>query len=225
MSRVLIIADTHAPCMLERYPYWLKTIYEQWSCDRVVHIGDLVDWASISYHPKAPSLKNSEVEFEQAMDQVQALYKLFPRVDWLIGNHDALSERQALDCGLPTLVLKDYAKLWKVDKWTVHPRFADLMIDGIIYRHGDKGRGGAMPAFSNAQSEFAKGLVQGHWHASAGVMYGANKNRRYFGLQVGCGINISKSAMDYGKKFSKRPVLGCGIVIDGKFPLFEPMEL
>ena len=76
MSRVLVIADTHAPCMLDSYPFWLKTIYEQWSCDRVVHIGDLVDWASISYHPKAPSLKNSEAEFEQAMDQVQTLYKL-----------------------------------------------------------------------------------------------------------------------------------------------------
>ncbi len=210
--------------MLDSYPFWLKTIYEQWSCDRVVMIGDLVDWASISYHPKAPSLKNSEFEFEQAMEQVQTLYKLFPKADWLIGNHDALSERQALDCGLPTLVLKDYAKLWKVDKWTVHPRFADLIIDGIIYRHGDKGRGGFFPALSNALLEFTS-VVQGHYHSVGGVMYNANNKAKYFGLQVGCGINISRSAMDYGKKFSKRPVLGCGIVIDGKFPLFEPMEL
>ena len=223
MSRVLVIGDTHAPCMHPGYPDFLHSIFDQWQCDRIIHIGDLVDWASINYHPKAPSLKNSELEFEQAMKQVQILYSLFPNVDWLIGNHDALSERQALDVGLPKLVLKDYTKLWRVDNWKAYPRYADLFVDGVIYRHGDKGRGGLMPAFFNAQSEF-RSCVQGHYHSSAGVMYGANQKCRYFGLQVGCGVDIKKAAMEYGVKYAKRPVLGCGVVIDGT-PMFEPMEL
>ena len=85
------------------------------------------------------------------------------------------------------------------------------------------GKGGSFPALSNAQSEFAS-VVQGHYHAVGGVMYGANNRAKYFGGQTGCGINISAAAFDYGKKFSKRPVLGAMVVIDGN-PYFEPMSL
>ena len=66
MARVLIIGDTHAPAMRPDYVPFLQKIHAKYRCNRVVHIGDLVDWASISYHPKAPSLKNSEEEFERA---------------------------------------------------------------------------------------------------------------------------------------------------------------
>lgn len=224
MSNVLVIGDTHAPCMLEGYVDFLADLHSAWNIDRVVHIGDLVDWASISYHPKAPSLKNSEVEFEQAMDQVQELYEAFPEVDWLIGNHDSLTERQATDLGLPLNVLKDYDQLWEVPGWTIHPRFTDLEIDGVIYRHGDKGKGGQNPAILNAQAEF-QSVVQGHFHGAAGVTFGANNNKRYFGMQVGCGVDYRKAAMQYGVKFSRKPILGAGIVIDGSTPIFEPMPL
>jgi len=220
--RVLVIGDTHAPCMDVRYIKFLSDLHDQWNINRIVHIGDLVDNAAISYHPKSPSLRDSEREFSLAMDQVQMLYRLFPtKVDWLVGNHDALTERNMADCGLPRSALMDYTELWEIPKWVAHPRFTDLEIDGVIYRHGDKGKGGAMPAYSNAQSEFCS-VVQGHYHAVGGVMYGANNKARYFGGQTGCGINISAAAFDYGKKFSKRPVLGAMVVIDGN-PFFEPM--
>ena len=224
MSNVLVIGDTHCPCMHDGYVDFLLDIQEAWSCDRVVHIGDVVDWCSISYHPKAPSLKNSEAEFDKAFAQVQELYAAFPELDWMIGNHDSLTERQATDLGLPLNVLKDYDALWEVDGWRVHPRFSDLVIDGVMYRHGDKGKGGAMPAFANAQGEF-QSMVQGHFHAAAGVMYGANQNMRYFGLQTGCGTDYRKAAMQYGVKYSKKPILGCGVVIDGSTAIFEPMTL
>ena len=51
------------------YIDFLCDIREQWDCDKVVHIGDMVDWATL-LPPKAPSLKNSEAEFEKAMEQV-----------------------------------------------------------------------------------------------------------------------------------------------------------
>ena len=224
MARVLVIGDTHAPYMDKRYPKFLTSIQQQWQTNRTVMIGDLVDWSSISFHnPKAPALKNSEREFADAMEQVQEIYSRFPKADWLVGNHDALTERQALDVGLPSVVLRDYAKLWDVPRWEVYPRYHDLIIDDVIYRHGDKGKGGAMPAFANAQSEFMS-VVQGHFHAVGGMMFGANKRTRYFGLQVGCGINETKAAFQYSKKFARRPVLGCGVVIDG-VPVFEPMPI
>jgi predicted phosphodiesterase len=223
-NNVLVIGDTHCPAMLPEYVDFLQDIQESWGCDRVVHIGDLVDWASISYHPKAPSLKNSEAEFEHAAAQVADLYAAFPEADWLIGNHDSLTERQATDLGLPLNVLKDYDELWGVQGWTVHPRYADLIIDGVCYRHGDKGKGGSMPAFMNAKTEF-QSVVQGHFHASAGVLFGANINQRFFGMQVGSGVDYRKAAMAYGVKYSSKPLLGCGVVIQGETPIFEPMLL
>ena len=66
MARVLVIGDTHCPVMHKGYVSFLQKIADSWSVDKVVHIGDMVDWASISYHPKAPSLKNSEAEYEKA---------------------------------------------------------------------------------------------------------------------------------------------------------------
>lgn len=223
MSRVLVIGDTHCPTMLEGYVDHLQEVHSAWDCDRVVHIGDLVDWASISYHPKAPSLKNSEFEFGKAMEQVQELYDAFPEADWMIGNHDALTERNALDCGMPLSVLRNYTELWEIPGWTAHERYSDLIIDDVIYRHGDRGLGGRCAAYRNAQTEF-QSIVQGHLHASANIVYGANRNARYFGMQVGSGVDYRLAAHAYGVKYSAKPILSCGVVIDG-VPILEVMDL
>jgi predicted phosphodiesterase len=224
MSKVLIIGDTHCPAMLDGYVPFLKKTYKKYKCTEVVHIGDLVDWASISFHPKAPSLKNSEDEFSKATKQVVQLYKAFPNVTWLIGNHDALTERQASEVGLPLTVLKDYAELWNVPNWTVIPRFDNIEIDGVMYQHGDRGLGGAMAASRNAKAEYCS-VVQGHLHSQAGVVYNANLRNCTFGMQVGCGVDYKVEAMAYGKKYNQKPIVGCGVVLDGTTAIFEPMPL
>jgi predicted phosphodiesterase len=225
MARVLVVGDTHCPVMMDGYADFLSEMIDWWDCDRIVHIGDLVDWASISYHPKAPSLKNSEAEFERAFSQVQELYQALGKdVDWLVGNHDALTERQATDLGLPLQVLKEYDELWQVSGWNVIPRYGTLTIDGVLYQHGDRGKQGRMAALNNAKAEFCS-VVQGHTHSQAGVEYFANHNLRVFGMQVGCGVDYRKAAMSYGKKFNSKPILGCGIVLDGHTAVFEPMDL
>ena len=111
MARVLIIGDTHTPGMRCGYVDFLKRIADDYSVNRIVHIGDLVDWASISFHEKSPALRNAAHEFKAARRQVASLVKAFPRADWLIGNHDALTERQAVTVGLPPQLLRDYADM------------------------------------------------------------------------------------------------------------------
>lgn len=226
MSRVLVIGDTHCPAMLEGYPTFLEDMYTQWDCDRVVHIGDLVDFHAISFHQTQFGLESIEQEMEDAREQVGLLTDTFPDADYMIGNHSALPSRQAAEVGLPPSMLKSLAEIVNLPKgWTVHPRHHDLVIDGVIYRHGDKGRSNQQnAAFLNAQQEFTS-VVQGHFHAQAGVCYGANKSTRYFGLQVGCGTDPTSPYMDYSKIYSKRPILGCGIVLDGDYAAFEPMPL
>jgi predicted phosphodiesterase len=225
MSNVLIIGDTHAPCMRKDYVPFLKKTYEKYKCNKVVHIGDLVDWCAISYHPKDPSLMDSRREFHAAKKQVQQLYRAFPKATWLIGNHDCLPSRRASDIGLPSEVMQDYATLWGVHDWEVIPRYGQKEIDGVLYQHGDRGRSGQINgAFLNAQEEH-KSVVQGHLHAQMAVNYFANNRTRLFGMQTGSGCDSTALAQDYGKKYNKKPLLGCGIVLNGVTAIVEPMKL
>jgi len=152
--------------------------------------------------------------------------EVFQEADYLIGNHSALPVRQAREVGLPPSMLVSLQELMDMpDSWTIHPRHSDLVIDDVIYRHGDKGRSNQLnAAFLNASNEF-RSVVQGHFHAQAGVVYGANQRQRYFGLQVGCGTDPRSPYMNYSTVYSKRPLLGCGIVIDGEYATFEPLHL
>ena len=221
---VLVIGDTHAPTMHRNYIKFLKKIHKKHDCGRVVHIGDLVDWNSISFHDSEAFMPNPVDEFAQAKKQVKALHKAFPRADLLIGNHDSLPSRQASKLGLPEDVLRDFDRLWELDGWTIHPRYADLEINDVIYRHGDKGVGGLMAAYKNCKAEF-KSVVQGHLHAQAGVVYHANGSDCVFGMQVGCGVDHRHPAMNYGRVYAAKPVLGCGVVYSSKLAHFEPMFL
>ena len=209
--------------MLPEYPKFLRQVYDEWGCDRVVHIGDLVDWNSISYHPKHSSLANPDKELKQARKQVAKLYKEFPEADWLIGNHDALPRRKNIDAMIPDAILRDENDLWGVPNWRVHERFTDLIIDGVIYRHGDKGRGGSVnAAYLNSSAEHSS-LVQGHFHAQAGVICQTSQQGTLFGLQVGCGMDWKHPNMEYAKKFAHKPNLGCGVVYQGEEAHFVPM--
>ena len=134
-----------------------------------------------------------------------------------------IAVRNAGSAGLPLQVLKDYAELWDVG-WTVHPRFSKLEIDGVLYAHGDSGRGGQDAAFQQAKDNF-RSTVIGHFHAQAGVKWWANPEFRVFGLAVGCGIAASRMQFEYGRKITAKSILGCGVVLGGRQAYFEPWLL
>jgi predicted phosphodiesterase len=223
MATVLVIGDTHCPGMRRGYVDFLQQIADKHGIDRVVHIGDLVDWAAISYHEKLPGLPGAKDEVRTARRQVAQLAKAFPKADWLIGNHDSLPERQAATAGLPGELLRSQADFWQVE-WNVLPRFTKYIIDGVIYSHGDAGKGGMMAALKQAKDNFQSTVV-GHFHAQAGVQWYANPEHRIFGLSAGCGIDAAKLAFSYGAKFPSKPILGCGVVVNGKQAIFEPWLL
>lgn len=224
MSNVLVIPDTHCPCMLEKFPEFLWSIYQKYDCDRVVHIGDLVNWQAISFHTKVMGQPDSTTEYHMAWNQVQELYWYFPEVTWLIGNHDALPQRQAATLGLPDGILKSEVDMWDVQGWEVIPRWGKAIIDGVQYQHGDRGKGGQFAAILNAKEEF-KSLVQGDKHAQAGVCWYANQSARVFGMSVGVGLDHEMAAFEYGMKFNSKPIVGCGVVLNGQQAVFEPMDL
>lgn len=223
MATVLVIGDTHCPAMRDGYIRFLQRIADKYSVNRVVHIGDLADWSSISFHQRSPRMSNPSREFAEAHRQIHRLAEAFPKADWMIGNHDALTVRQAEEVGLPAEALKSYSELWEL-KWKVHERFSTIEIDGVLYSHGEVGRGGQDAAFNQCRDQF-QSVVIGHFHSNAGVKYWVNHSDRVFGLSVGCGIDADKLAFEYGRKFTRKPVLGCGVVIGGNVAIFEPWLL
>ena len=225
MSRVLIIGDTHCPALDLRYVDFLLEIYDQWQCDKVIHIGDLVDNTALSFHLKKPQQKDPLAEYEKAMGQVEILTSAFPKVTMLLGNHDVLPYRWAAEVGIPEEMMRDFGSIFNLPKgWNVLPRYAQHVVDRVIYQHGDRGRGGRMSAMNNAKAEF-RSVVQGHFHAQAGIEFYANLGTRIFGMQVGCGTDWKHASMEYGIKFSQKPILSCGVVLDGQTPIVEPMVL
>ena len=223
MSTVLVIGDTHCPGMRRGYVDFLQRTADKYGCDRVVCIGDVVDWAAISFHEKLPGMPGAKAEVKQARRQVTQLAAAFPTAEWLIGNHDALPERQATTAGLPSELLRCHADFWGVE-WSVLPRYTKHIIDGVIYSHGDGGKGGMCAALKQAKDNFQSTVI-GHFHAQAGVQWYANPEYRIFGMSVGCGIDAEKLAFSYGAKFPAKPILGCGVVINGKQAVFEPWLL
>lgn len=224
MSRVLVIGDTHAPCMLDGYVDFLKDVHKAWDCTDVVHIGDLIDWHSISFHLKTVGTPDVLGEIEAAHEQVQQLYKAFPKVTVMTGNHDAIPSRRLAEMIMPDSMLRPEKEYWEVPGWTFKPRYDQLVIDGVIYQHGDRGKGGQNAAMKNAQAEF-RSVVQGHLHSQMGVQWFANSQVRIFAMQTGCGVDHKMMAMEYGRKFNAKPLIGCGVVVDGKYPYTEPMPL
>jgi hypothetical protein len=209
--------------MLEGYAEWCADVFDLWQCERIIHIGDLADFHAASFHDSEIGFFDVVSEMDAAREQIQHMQDVFgPDVEVLQGNHDANLGRKMKAAGLDPSLLRKPADIWGVD-WRFHRRYEKLMIDDVIYMHGDQGKGGKAPALAKAEGEWMS-VVCGHHHSAAGVWYGCNANTRYFGMNVGCGVDHRHAVMAYGATFAAKPMLGCGVVIDG-VPYFEPMPL
>lgn len=221
MARVGIIGDTHIPYELDGYLEFCKDIFEQWNCDTIVHIGDLVDHHALSFHDNEPSLKNAEGELEDARMRLQPWYEAFPELYLCEGNHDLIPKRQLTKIGMnaerwmrPLNDVYDMPEGWKM--------VDEVMIDGVLYHHGYTANG--VNGFRNDAIKRMCRTVSGHAHGNAGVSATASSHRLVWGMAVGCGVDVKSMAMVYGKHFLQKPIIACGVVIDGVLPVVEFMD-
>lgn len=222
---VLAIPDLHCPGMLADFPDFLWQVKKKWKCDRFVCLGDVFNFGAVSYHLRMSHELNFDAEIEQARNQVKQIARRFPKLDVLVGNHDDLVGRRADDGGIPRAMLRGFNDFWGLPKtWKWHKRYTQLKVDGVIYQHGDRGRGGEQAAFKNAKDEH-RSVVQGHHHSQCGIWYASNLDRLIFGMQAGCGMDRSNPIFQYAKIYTKKPIIACGVIIDGKYPYIERMVL
>ena len=210
MSRVLVIGDIHAPATHKDYFSFIKRIQKKHNTDRTVFIGDIVDNEAISFHEKSPELPGAMDEYKTAMKIVKKWHKAFPNAKVCIGNHDERISRRAKSQGIPSIYLKNYNEIYDSDGWAWAYRHE---IDNVIYTHGI-GWGGKTPSF-NAACHCQQSVVSGHVHSIAAINWISNGVNPIFGMNVGAGVDYSHPAMNYGKFTLKKPVFGCGVVING----------
>ena len=222
MARVGIIGDTHIPYELDGYLEFCKETFDDWEVDTVVHIGDLVDHHALSFHDSEPTLKGANGELEDAREHLKPWYETFPEVVLINGNHDLIPARQLTKIGIdaetwmrPLAEVYDFPKGWRIED--------EYEIDGVLYHHGYTS--GGVNGFRNDAQARMCNTVSGHCHGNAGVSATASHHRLVWGMAVGCGVDNSTMAMVYGKHFKNKPIIACGVVIDGKLPVVEFMDL
>ena len=218
MSRVLVIGDLHIPWERTGYFQFCCDLYEQWDCDTVVFIGDVVDSHAVSFHKKHPEMPGALQEYKQVKKQVRRWYRHFPKAVVTIGNHDERVIRVARDNGIPEVYLKSYKANWGTSNWRWKHSH---IIDNVYYYHGT-GQGGEYPA-ANAVRKMLMSVVMGHNHTASGVKYYTNPTRRVFGCDTGAGCDDKALAFAYSVNNKRRSVLSAAIVIDG-VPYIEPMR-
>jgi predicted phosphodiesterase len=220
-KRVGIIGDTHLPYELDGYLEFCQETFDRHGVDTVVHIGDFVDNHSLSFHDSEPMLHNVMGEYESAFERAQDWYEAFPVATLIMGNHDRIPARQMAKLGMaPSIYMKPIEELLGMPEgWTVANQ---VEIDNVLYHHGETA--GGINGFRKDAEQRMRCTVSGHNHSNAGISATATDQELVWGLAVGCGVNQKHMAFAYGKNFAKKPIISCGVVIDG-VPHIEYMNL
>jgi len=222
MSKVMTIGDTHLPFDHPNYLKFLIDTYNREKPDTMVHIGDFMDLYALSRFTLDPDVQGQKPEWEASLKRAKLYYKAFPQMYWIQGNHDQRAYRQAQTVGLGKLFMKEMNKVFQCPPdWEI---CTSKQIDGVNYFHGVAAGGGTgWQMYSQRQGRSA---VIGHIHSVGGVRYHQNvEGKQVFTMAVGCGVDDSAYAFQYGKESASKSMLGCGIVENGTVAKFIPMDL
>ena len=213
---VLCISDTHFPVHHADTFDFLSDLKKEFKPTKIIHIGDEVEFAGMSFHDHDPDARSPGDEYREAHKCMQTLFKLFPKIDFCSSNHGARLYRRAYSAGIPKAMVKDYQQLWDAPSTAIWHR--RIVVDDVMYFHGDpySGRNAAF----NAMKECHRSIVQGHTHSFGGIQYSAFQDKEdyttLFALNVGCLIDTKSAAFDYGWKYRNKPTIGCGVVVRGQ---------
>lgn len=217
---VLLISDQHHPFEHQDMIPFLKELNSRFRYDMVINMGDEIDGNAISFHEKDPDLYSPSDELEKAIEHLQPLYKLFPKMELLDSNHGSLVYRKTKFAGLPSRVLKTYREILEAPKGWDWSRDITINTDlgPVFLTHGKTSASGKL------SKNMAMNSVQAHFHSKFQIDYWGSPVGLYWDMHVGCLVDDHSLAMAYNKTTLQRPVIGVGQIINGK-PQLVPMVL
>ena len=219
-KRILVISDMHLPYQHKDAIKFLAEIKKEFKPDRVINIGDLLDFHAISMHTHDPDLASAGHELTMARKYVKELESIYPQVTEVDSNHSSLVYRRAIKYGMSREFLKEYGDFLGTKKWNWVDDLTLTMSNGqrCFFTHG---RSADVLKVSQTMGMSA---VQGHYHTKFVVSYWANPDNLFFAMNVGCLINQKSLSMNYAKNFRTRVFLVCAIILDC-IPRLLPMQL
>lgn len=220
-SRILFISDQHIPYHHPQLISFLRHLKEKYNPTRIVNLGDELDKHALSYHDSDPDLDSSGTELKKSLPVIAELHALFPEMDLIESNHGSLVWRKAKTHGISRAYIKSYNEVLQVGPgWKWHPDLVLQLPDGQeVYVHHGK----SAQAIRVAQ-QMGMNHVCGHYHESFGIQYYSTPSKLIWGMNTGCLIDRKSLAFTYNNVNIKRPVIGTGLIIDGK-PILETMKL
>jgi hypothetical protein len=219
MANVLHIPDLHSPFIHKHALKFVKKVYKDYGCDTVIFGGDVFDQYSWSRYPTDPNVLTGRQEFKRAKRQIASWVDVFPEVTITTGNHDLRFFKRLKESRIPEeMVVHNFNEIWGLpDTWNWVNQYK---IDNVIYMHG--ARSGENAHVTNAKDNRCS-TVSCHTHSTGGVEYMANRENQIFAMNTGCLVNDREVGFAYANDLTRRPVLGCGVILDG-FPVFVPLR-
>jgi hypothetical protein len=217
---VLIISDFHAPYNHQDAADFLSEVKKKYKPSLVVSVGDEVDYHNISFHDSDPDLPGAADELELAIEQLQPLYRMFPKLTIVDSNHGSMVVRKAIANGLPRAFFKNNREILRAPKgWVWYNDFKFTTPLGPVYVcHGKSATAGRLT------SQYGMSCIQGHFHERSQIHYISTPERLMFDMHVGCLVDDDSLAMGYNKVNPKRPIVSVGVVVNG-IPQLIPMVL
>ena len=219
-QRILCISDLHAPYQHRDAINFLTAIKDKYQPDKIICIGDELDNHAMSFHPSDQSLYSASEELKNGREILWKVEELFPKVDVLESNHGSLAYRKAKVEGIAKEWLRPYKSVLDLKHWTWHFELTITLPNKqpCYFHHG---RSANTKTYT---TNIGMSAVQGHYHEKFELIYWGNSERLNFGMTVGCLIDDKSVAFEYNNSNLKRPVIGCGMIIDSQARLM-PMVL
>jgi len=217
---VLIISDLHKPYSHPDAIPFLKAIKENYKPEIIINVGDELDKHAVSFHNSESSLFNADKELERAIEGIQELRDLFPKMFLCESNHGSMVYRRLKAEGIPIRNLKPLHELYDTPSWSWHHEIMiETHLGKVVIVHGKTS------SKNKLASEFGCSAIQGHFHSLFEITWHQSVHSSRFNMIVGCLIDSDSMAFAYGKNFTKRPILGVGWLNELGEPSLIRMQL
>lgn len=220
VKSVLVISDLHCPYQHPDTLAFLKALKAKYKFDKVICIGDEVDFHDLSFHDSDPDLDSSGVELDKAIKALKPIYTLFPNTTVIESNHGSMILRKALVGKIPRKAIRSYNDVLDAPKgWNwVFDTIIQTPLGPVYLCHGKSGSPGRLA------SHYGMSCVQGHFHEKAQITYISTPEKLMFDAHTGCLADDKSLALGYNKVNPKRPIVSLLVIING-IPQIVPMVL
>ena len=212
MKNTILVPDLHTPFEHKDALAFICAVRDEYKTQQAISVGDELNFGASSFHDADPDGPSPGDELSMSIKKLADWRSEFPVLRLARSNHGDMLARKMFANGLPSAALRDYAEIYKTPKW----KWSDEIIESmrgvnLVVRHSF---GSNLRSALNRVGDCC--IAAGHHHSVFGVVYRRNLNYTQWALATGCLIDPQSTAFKYNKSDLDRPMLGCGVVVDGQ---------